>query len=127
MNIRNLSNRFASLMLAGGTLGDLLGHDRADAVDLDDLLRVGLVEGVDRTEVVGQRLGGDEADAGQPERVEPGAVHHAADVPQRQTESFTREAGSTSHAATPPPAARQEPIRRPPTSRNGHQASHHQR
>src|ERR1700733_5094455 len=50
-----------------------------------------------------------------------------AEVPQRQTESFTREAGSTSHAATPPPADRQEPIRRPPTSRNGHQASHHQR
>ena len=50
-----------------------------------------------------------------------------AEVPQRQTESFTREAGSASRAATPPPAARQDPIRRPPTSRNGHQASHHQR
>jgi hypothetical protein len=50
-----------------------------------------------------------------------------ADVPQRQTESLTRESPAASHAATPPPAARQEPIRRPPTSRNGHQASHHQR
>src|ERR1700677_4739519 len=49
-----------------------------------------------------------------------------AEVPQRQAEPFTREAGSASHAATPP-TARQEPIRRPPTSRNGHQASHHQR
>ena len=49
-----------------------------------------------------------------------------AEAPQRQAESFTREAGSASHAAAPPPA-RQEPIRRPPTSRNGHQASHHQR
>jgi hypothetical protein len=46
--------------------------------------------------------------------------------PQRQAESFTREGGSASRAATPPPA-RQEPIHRPPTSRNGHQASHHQR
>src|ERR1700742_3772859 len=50
-----------------------------------------------------------------------------ADVPQRQPESFPREAGSASRAAPPPPATRQEPIRRPPTSRNGHQASHHQR
>jgi hypothetical protein len=49
-----------------------------------------------------------------------------AEAPQRQAESFTREGGSASRAATPP-TARQEPIRRPPTSRNGHQASHHQR
>jgi hypothetical protein len=49
-----------------------------------------------------------------------------AEAPQRQPESFTREGGSASRAATPP-TARQEPIRRPPTSRNGHQASHHQR
>jgi hypothetical protein len=55
-----------------------------------------------------------------------------SEVPQRHAESATRESGSTphaattSHAATPPPG-RQEPIRRPPTSRNGHQASHHQR
>ena len=55
-----------------------------------------------------------------------------SEVPQRHAESATRESGSTSHAATTshaanPPPGRQEPIRRPPTSRNGHQASHHQR
>jgi hypothetical protein len=49
-----------------------------------------------------------------------------AEAPQRQAESFTREGGSAPRAATPP-TARQEPTRRPPTSRNGHQASHHQR
>src|ERR1700678_1274814 len=50
-----------------------------------------------------------------------------AEAPQRQAESLTREAGSASRAATPPPA-RQEPIHRPPpTGRNGHQASRHQR
>jgi hypothetical protein len=48
------------------------------------------------------------------------------EAPPRQAESLTRETGSVSHAATPPPA-RQEPIRRPPAGRNGHQASHHQR
>ena len=55
-----------------------------------------------------------------------------SEVPQRHAESATRESGSTSHAAATshaanPPPGRQEPIRRPPTSRNGHQASHHQR
>jgi len=55
-----------------------------------------------------------------------------SEVPQRHAESATRESGSTSHAATTshaanPPPGRQEPIRRPPTSRYGHQASHHQR
>jgi hypothetical protein len=50
-----------------------------------------------------------------------------AEAPQRQAESLTREAGSASRAAAPPPA-RQEPIHRPPpTGRNGHQSSRHQR
>src|SRR3984893_2852969 len=46
-----------------------------------------------------------------------------AEAPQRQAEPVPREAGSAPRPP-PPPTARQEPIRRPPTSRNGHQASH---
>src|ERR1700722_3805911 len=48
-----------------------------------------------------------------------------AEAPQRQAEPITREAGSASRVATPPPA-RQEPLHRPPAGRNGHQASRHQ-
>jgi hypothetical protein len=49
-----------------------------------------------------------------------------SDTPQRHAETTTRDSGSTTRGATPPPA-RQEPSHRPPTGRNGHQASHHQR
>ncbi len=49
-----------------------------------------------------------------------------SETPQRHAETTTREGGSATRAATPPPA-RQEPGHRPPTGRNGHQASHHQR
>jgi hypothetical protein len=50
-----------------------------------------------------------------------------SEAPQRQPEAISRESGSTSRATATPPAPRQEPVRRPPTGRNGHQASHHQR
>jgi hypothetical protein len=46
---------------------------------------------------------------------------------QRQPEAVSREGGSTSRSTSTPPPSRQEPVRRPPTGRNGHQASHHQR
>ena len=49
--------------LVGERLGDLHRHDRADPLDLLDPLGVGALEGVDRAEVVGERLGGDVADA----------------------------------------------------------------
>jgi hypothetical protein len=49
-----------------------------------------------------------------------------SEATQGHAESTPRESGSTTRAATPPPA-RQEPGHRPPTGRNGHQASHHQR
>ncbi len=49
-----------------------------------------------------------------------------AEAPPRQPEALTREGGAATRAAATPPA-RQEPVRRPPTGRNGHQASHHQR
>src|SRR5436305_10641480 len=47
-------------------------------------------------------------------------------APQRHAEPTSRETGSTARAATPPPA-RQEPSHRPPTGRNGQQASQQQR
>jgi hypothetical protein len=50
-----------------------------------------------------------------------------SEAAQRAPETFSRESGSTSRSAATPPPARQEPIRRPPTGHNGHQASHHQR
>ena len=56
--------------LVGERLGDLLRHDRADALDLLDLLGVGALQLGDRAEVHRQRLGGDVADAGQAEGVE---------------------------------------------------------
>ena len=50
-----------------------------------------------------------------------------SEATQRAPETVSREGGSTSRPAATPPPARQEPMRRPPTGRNGHQASHHQR
>jgi hypothetical protein len=49
-----------------------------------------------------------------------------SETPQRHADTPTRESGSATRAATPPPA-RQEPSQRPPSDRNGHQAAHHQR